>query len=217
MQRQDCVVECPRISGSIGRSFFWSALSINNYHRRSPSAHAGYGERWLWACILEEITVYMWYICAIFRRDLVWSYRCRFTYRICIAYTRHSVHFSSIYTFTCSNESNVIRWIVQRMSVLSHRYLNLTRFSVSSALCWISDSEKPFEVLINGLRRGVPPKHRFREKSRQASSYPICTFSTRDTRPQVSKVSLFQVYTQALAGLGLPIALWVILPCFPRC
>ena len=35
-----------------------------------------------------------------------------------------------------------------------------------SALCWIADSTKPHEVLINGLKRGVSPKHRFREKSR---------------------------------------------------
>jgi len=61
--------------------------------------------------------------------------------------------------------------------------------SCNESLCWISDSEKSFEVLINGLRRGVSPKHRFREKS----------------RPQVSKVSLFQLYTQALTCLG-PIA-----------
>lgn len=60
--------------------------------------------------------------------------------------------------------------------------------SCNESLCWIADSEKPHEVLINGLKRGVPPKHRFRDKS----------------RPQVSKVSLFQIYMQTLICLRLP-------------
>ena len=33
------------------------------------------------------------------------------------------------------------------------------------ALCWTADS-KPLEILINGLKRGVSPKHRYREKAR---------------------------------------------------
>ncbi|KAF8204840.1 hypothetical protein BJ912DRAFT_939490 [Pholiota molesta] len=43
--------------------------------------------------------------------------------------------------------------------------------SCNESLCWTADSDgshcgaKP-EVLINGLRRGVSPKHRYREKSR---------------------------------------------------
>ena len=31
-----------------------------------------------------------------------------------------------------------------------------------SALTWVADSPSPHEVLINGLKRGVPPKHRYK-------------------------------------------------------
>ena len=34
------------------------------------------------------------------------------------------------------------------------------------AFLWISESE-PYQVIINGLKRGVAPKHRYRDKSRQ--------------------------------------------------
>lgn len=37
---------------------------------------------------------------------------------------------------------------------------------LSLALCYIADSPKQSEVLINGLRRGVPPKHRNNPKFR---------------------------------------------------
>ncbi|RDB20535.1 tRNA-specific adenosine deaminase 1 [Hypsizygus marmoreus] len=62
-----------------------------------------------------------------------------------------------------------------------------TRGSCNESLAWIADS-KPHEVLINGLKRGVSPKHRFREKS----------------RPQLSKIAMFQLYTQTLKLMGLP-------------
>src|ERR1700728_4107185 len=29
-----------------------------------------------------------------------------------------------------------------------------------SALCWLADSTYPHDVLISGIKRGVPPKHR---------------------------------------------------------
>lgn len=36
---------------------------------------------------------------------------------------------------------------------------------LNSALCWVADS-KPAEVLINGLKRSTPPRHRYAEKYR---------------------------------------------------
>lgn len=38
--------------------------------------------------------------------------------------------------------------------------------NAAEALCWIADSLKASEVLINGLKRGVPPKHRSNPKFR---------------------------------------------------
>ncbi|KAF8653600.1 hypothetical protein AX16_003844 [Volvariella volvacea WC 439] len=55
--------------------------------------------------------------------------------------------------------------------------------SCNESLCWIADAPS-FDVFINGMKRGVPPKHRFREKS----------------RPQVSKIALFNLCTQILAS-----------------
>ncbi|KAI0080691.1 adenosine deaminase/editase [Panus rudis PR-1116 ss-1] len=50
--------------------------------------------------------------------------------------------------------------------------------SCNDSLCWVSDSETPSEVLINGIRRGVPPKHRHKPKF----------------RPILSKISLFNLF-----------------------
>jgi len=55
-----------------------------------------------------------------------------------------------------------------------------TTSSSNDALCWIADSPKPHEILINGLKRGISPKHR------QLAKF----------RPQLSKISLFQLYNQ---------------------
>ncbi|KAF9246899.1 hypothetical protein BU15DRAFT_84498 [Melanogaster broomeanus] len=49
-------------------------------------------------------------------------------------------------------------------------------------LCWIADSSVPHEILINGLKRGVPPKHRFKEMF----------------RPQLSKAAMFQLFRDTL-------------------
>ncbi|KAF8558954.1 hypothetical protein OG21DRAFT_1403825 [Imleria badia] len=50
--------------------------------------------------------------------------------------------------------------------------------SSNESLCWIADSTVPHEILINGLKRGVPPKHRFKTMF----------------RPQLSKSSIFKLY-----------------------
>ncbi|KAJ7590712.1 adenosine deaminase/editase [Mycena floridula] len=50
--------------------------------------------------------------------------------------------------------------------------------SCNESLSLIADSNPLHEVLINGLKRGVSPKHRYRDKS----------------RPRVSKLSLFQLF-----------------------
>ncbi|KAH0839614.1 tRNA-specific adenosine deaminase [Lanmaoa asiatica] len=53
-----------------------------------------------------------------------------------------------------------------------------TARSFNESLCWIADSSFPHEILINGLKRGVPPKHRFKVMF----------------RPQLSKSSMFKLY-----------------------
>jgi len=57
-----------------------------------------------------------------------------------------------------------------------------------SALCWLADSTYPHDVLISGIKRGVPPKHRHDPR----------------IRPQCSKICLFQLYRHTLSILGLP-------------
>jgi len=57
--------------------------------------------------------------------------------------------------------------------------------SFNESLCWTADSSS-HEVLINGLRRGVPPKHRFKKMF----------------RPQLSKISMFHLYRDTLMALG---------------
>jgi len=56
-------------------------------------------------------------------------------------------------------------------------------------MCWVADTGMSKEVLINGLRRGVPPKHRFNEKF----------------RPLLSKISIFALYRSTQQALGLPL------------
>ncbi|KAL6298729.1 hypothetical protein BKA93DRAFT_809724 [Sparassis latifolia] len=58
--------------------------------------------------------------------------------------------------------------------------------SCSDSLCWIGDSLNPAEVLINGIKRGVPPKHQHNPKF----------------RPQLSKVSLFHLCERIAALIG---------------
>ncbi|GLB33462.1 putative adenosine-deaminase (editase) [Lyophyllum shimeji] len=61
--------------------------------------------------------------------------------------------------------------------------------SCNDALCWTADTEpKPYEVLINGFKRGVSPKHRFHEKA----------------RPRLSRIAVLALYNRTLGLLGLP-------------
>ncbi|KAI0698620.1 adenosine deaminase editase [Cytidiella melzeri] len=60
--------------------------------------------------------------------------------------------------------------------------------SCNDSLCWIAGSLKSSEVLINGLRRGVPPKHLWNPKF----------------RPLLSKIALFGLYAQTASALGSP-------------
>ncbi|KAF8914132.1 hypothetical protein CPB84DRAFT_1721009 [Gymnopilus junonius] len=57
--------------------------------------------------------------------------------------------------------------------------------SCNESLCWTADS-RSFEVIINGLKRGVSPKDRYREKS----------------RPRLSKIALFNLYKDVLHSFG---------------
>ena len=49
-----------------------------------------------------------------------------------------------------------------------------------SALCWIADTPGAYEVVINGLRRGVPPKHRQNPKFRSDISTSFLNTSCSD-------------------------------------
>ncbi|KAG5654665.1 hypothetical protein H0H81_009914 [Sphagnurus paluster] len=59
--------------------------------------------------------------------------------------------------------------------------------SCNEALSWIADSTPSSEVLINGLRRGVSPKHRFRTKA----------------RPRLSKIAMLSLHSETLEAFGL--------------
>ncbi|KAF9269766.1 adenosine deaminase/editase [Marasmius fiardii PR-910] len=74
-----------------------------------------------------------------------------------------SVHFTSI-SFTCSRTE-----VCKSLDA---------KGSCNESLCWWADSPNNLEVLINGFKRGVSPKHRHRERA----------------RPQLSKISLFNLY-----------------------
>ncbi|KAH7916704.1 adenosine deaminase/editase [Hygrophoropsis aurantiaca] len=58
--------------------------------------------------------------------------------------------------------------------------LPASKGSFNESLCWIADSIVGHEVLINGMKRGVAPKHRSKERF----------------RPRLSKVSMFQLFTE---------------------
>ncbi|TBU32012.1 adenosine deaminase/editase [Dichomitus squalens] len=57
----------------------------------------------------------------------------------------------------------------------------------NDSLCYVADSAKDSEVLINGLRRGVPPKHRHNPKF----------------RPMLSKLALYALFHEVAAKTGL--------------
>ncbi|CAA7259495.1 unnamed protein product [Cyclocybe aegerita] len=65
------------------------------------------------------------------------------------------------------------------------RTILLSPSSCVESLCWTSGSQRS-EVLINGLKRGVSPKHRYREKS----------------RPLVSRIALFSLVNEIMAVCG---------------
>ncbi|KAH9927137.1 uncharacterized protein BXZ73DRAFT_49150 [Epithele typhae] len=58
----------------------------------------------------------------------------------------------------------------------------------NDSLCWVADSPRPSEVLINGLRRGVPPKHRHNPKF----------------RPSLSKLALYRLFRDVALATGTP-------------
>ncbi|KAF9569456.1 adenosine deaminase/editase [Agrocybe pediades] len=57
--------------------------------------------------------------------------------------------------------------------------------SCNESICWTSQSSSSFEVLINGLKRGVSPKHRYREQS----------------RPRLCRLALMKLCTE-VSGMG---------------
>ncbi|KAI0311147.1 adenosine deaminase/editase [Amylostereum chailletii] len=60
-----------------------------------------------------------------------------------------------------------------------------TSSSSNDSLCWIADRDRTHEVLINGLRRGVSPKHRTNEKF----------------WPLLSKIALYALYRSTVRPL----------------
>lgn len=66
----------------------------------------------------------------------------------------------------------------------SSSMVSATSTTSNDALCWIADCG--WEVLINGQKRGVPPKHRLNPKF----------------RPMLSKLALFELSRTTLSVLG---------------
>lgn len=60
----------------------------------------------------------------------------------------------------------------------AQEHSSLAQRSCNESLTWVADSTSPHEILINGLRRGVSPKHRYKTIF----------------WPRLSKVSLFHLY-----------------------
>ncbi|EPT02821.1 hypothetical protein FOMPIDRAFT_1029130 [Fomitopsis schrenkii] len=61
--------------------------------------------------------------------------------------------------------------------------------SCNASLCYVADSVKPYEVLINGVKRGVPPKHRHLAKF----------------RPQLCKLAFWELFAQTSVEIGCPV------------
>ncbi|KAJ6567234.1 hypothetical protein DFH09DRAFT_1471186 [Mycena vulgaris] len=55
--------------------------------------------------------------------------------------------------------------------------------SCNDSLWWVADSPKPPEVLINGYKRGVAPRHRHRDKSR-SGLHPSCSLNAEPKTSQ---------------------------------
>ncbi|PPQ77271.1 hypothetical protein CVT25_010853 [Psilocybe cyanescens] len=71
--------------------------------------------------------------------------------------------------------------------------------SCNESLCWSADSQ-PLEILINGLKRGVSPKHRYREKSSDSSTYFQAKLASSD----------YQIAKQKLLKEPGPFAGWIV-------
>ena len=80
------------------------------------------------------------------------------------------------------------------------------------ALCWTADSHL-FEILINGLKRGVSPKHRYREKARYTLKYlPLSVIYSLgslncSSRPRVSRIALLHSFNLILVAQKKPLKL----------
>jgi hypothetical protein len=55
-----------------------------------------------------------------------------------------------------------------------------------SALCWLADSALPHDVLINGLKRGVGPKHRYDPRFRSMRRSCVVLVKNLHLLPQPS-------------------------------
>ncbi|KAK7061394.1 tRNA-specific adenosine deaminase 1 [Favolaschia claudopus] len=65
------------------------------------------------------------------------------------------------------------------------------RNSCNDSLWWIADSSRPAEIIINGFKRGIAPKHRHRELH----------------RPQACRKSMLHLYNETLGICGLALEL----------
>ncbi|KAI0676970.1 hypothetical protein C8Q78DRAFT_960313 [Trametes maxima] len=94
----------------------------------------------------------------------------------------------------------------------------------NDSLCWVADSPRPKEVLINGFRRGVSPKHRHNPKFRPILSKLSLYALYQDVASLVAgstagygtyyqskcQASEYQDAKKALKGLGGPFEGWVV-------
>lgn len=92
--------------------------------------------------------------------------------------TRNSLHQRAVPPFFACAWSDKL---LQRLCVVNEDWMWLVPVLMAVvALCYSADCSPTHEVLINGIRRGVPPKHRHNSKF----------------RPLLSKLSLFNLYSQ---------------------
>ncbi|KAG0699846.1 hypothetical protein DFH29DRAFT_983327 [Suillus ampliporus] len=90
-------------------------------------------------------------------------------------------------------------------------------FGLTSALTWVADSPSPHEVLINGLKRGVPPKHRYKtmfwtQDNERAitNTHNLLLLSKTITYYQAKeRMTQYQTAKNCLLGEGQPFSGWI--------
>lgn len=165
LQRQNRELECSRRAGRACLAIPSSRVRRQFCHRRCPGWHASCRPARLRKGFLPKTGWIGWSVQYVLRDTLVLTL---FQQRDCL---KLSVCIDQRLPLLPYPSSILARSFAHRPRAMSVRDSILWNdFCADSkqiaALCWIADYAKPYEVLINGLRRGVPPKHRQNPKFR---------------------------------------------------